>query len=320
MVRAAAARWIGVAAISLLAACSGGGGGGSPAVPSATGVPAATATATLAAPSPAATATPIDTPIPTATAVPTITVPATVPTSVPTDTAPVGATATPTFTPIVPPSLTPTRAPTAPPTVAPTASPTPLTGPIVSAFGIADASGLFNQSVDTDEENRPVFLRQEGNGFIVYVEGRPGASRLPVGTNRFTSRPGDPTRQPDLQIVSGNDLGNGSPAVCDNSFPSVGGVPSVSPPDFSPIQSVSDALNDWSCRFKLYSETDFACTQDNSGNFLFATPSSTVQFCSLVNDTLTFPRGDTILTVRLLDIAGNAGHPVQIVVRVLGGS
>jgi len=79
-------------------------------------------------------------------------------------------------------------------------------------------------------------------------------------------------------------------------------------------------LNDWSCRFKVYAETDFACTQDTNGNFLFASAASTVQFCTLVNDVLTFPTGDTILTVRLLDTAGNAGPSTQVVVRIAAGS
>jgi len=210
--------------------------------------------------------------------------------------------------------LTPSPQPTSTPTQ------TPLTGPLITAFGIADGSGNFNTPTDTDGQGRPVFGRQASAGFIIYVEGRPGPSRLPVGTDRLTSRPGDPSRQPDLQIESSTNLGNGSVTVCDNSYPNVGGVPGISPADFSPVQSVSDALNDWSCRFKVYAETDFACTQDTNGNFLFASVASTVQFCTLVNDVLTFPTGDTILTVRLLDTAGNAGPSTQIVVRIAAGS
>jgi len=204
----------------------------------------------------------------------------------------------------------------------PTSTPTqtPLTGPIVSAFGIADGSGTFNTAISTDPQGRPIFVRQAPAGFIIYVEGRPGSGHLAVGSDRLASRPGDPTRQPDVQIESSNNLGNGSVEVCDNSFPNVGGVPGISPADFSAVQTVSDALNDMSCRFKVYGETDFACTQDSSGNFLFGSASSTIQFCTLVSDTLTFPIGDTVLTARLLDTAGNAGPSVQLVVRVINGS
>ncbi len=130
----------------------------------------------------------------------------------------------------------------------------------------------------------------------------------------------DPTVQPDLQIESSNDLGlKPTQAVCDKAFPALGGVPAVNPPDFSAIQPVSDALNDLACRFKVFSDGDFACTQDTSGNLTFDSGSSTVQFCMLVNQALTFPGGDTVLTARLRDIAGSAGPPAQIIVRITGG-
>jgi hypothetical protein len=319
-------RGVGWVVLSLLAACSGGGGGG--VAPTLTAVPVASSTMT-AAPTlsptlpptavPTLTRTPIQLPTATFTSTPTSTLTFSPP---PTSTLTATPIPTDTLTPVPTASVTPADTPTTIPTALPTATPTstPLTGPIVSAFGIADGSGTFNVPIDTDPQGRPVFARQDPAGFIIYVEGRPGPSRLPVGTNRLTTRPGDPTRQPDLQIESSNNLGDGSVAVCDNSFPNVGGVPGISPADFSPVQSVSDALNDLSCRFKVFGETDFACTQDSSGNFLFGNASSTVQFCTLVSDTLTFPHGDTVFTVRLLDIAGNAGQAVQIIVRILGGA
>ena len=337
------ARWTGWLAVSLLAACGGGGGGGGTVPPTVTPVFTASRTVTpepspiasstapiLATASATAAATATPTMAPSATLAPTFT-----PTLTPTPTFRPSATVTstlpptptvtltfiPSFTPVPPATLTPTSLPTSTPTMQPTSSPTqtPLTGPIVSAFGIADGSGTFSTAVDTDPQGRPIFASQAAAGFVIYVEGRPGPSHLPVGTDRLASRPGDPTRQPDLQIESSRNLGNGSAAVCDNSLPNVGGVPGISPADFSATQSVSDALNDWSCRFKLYGETDFACTQDSSGNFLFGSSTSTAQFCTLINDIMTFPIGDTVLTARLLDTAGNAGQPVQIIVRVNSG-
>lgn len=313
-------RWVSCLALGVLAACTGGGGGGggTTAPSTATPVPTASRTATSI---PSSTATPIA--AATATAVPTSspTVPPTVPFT-PTFTRTPTTPPAPTQTPAPSASFTPTNLPTSTASPLPTSIPTqtPLTGPIVSAFGIADGSGNFNAPVDTDPQGRPIFGRQASAGFIIYVEGRPGPGRLPVGTDRLTSRPGDPTRQPDLQIESSANLGNGSPAVCDNSYPNVGGVPAISPTDFSPVQAVSDALNDWSCRFKVYAETDFACTQDSSGNFLFGSAASTVQFCTLVSEVMSFPTGDTVLTARLLDTAGNAGPAAQIVVRVSAGS
>lgn len=207
---------------------------------------------------------------------------------------------------------------TIPPSPTETPTPTPLIGPVITAFGTADSTGTFNQPIGTDPQGRPIFSRVGGNDFILYVEGRPGVSRLPVAINLLSTQLNNPVGQPDLQLVSSNPFGNGSPEVCDKSFPNVGGVPAVDPPDFSFVQSVSNALNDISCRFKLYNEADFACTQDSSGAFVFANGGSTVQFCMLVNDALTLPTGDTVLTVRLRDTAGRAGPSSQIVVRVRG--
>jgi hypothetical protein len=181
---------------------------------------------------------------------------------------------------------------------------------------LADSSGQFNISNQTDAEGRRIFVRSAESGFIIFVEGRPGPSLLPVGTVTFSPKTADPTAQPDLQVLTGHPLGDGSPAVCDNSFPTLGGVPASTPGDYSPLQSITDALNDLGCRFRVFAETDFACTQDSSGNFVFRSPSSAVQFCTLVNDALTFPGGDTILSARLRDTAGNAGPSVQIVVRI----
>jgi hypothetical protein len=286
-----------VMALALVAGCGGGGGGGgSASLPTFTATPPSTHTV---APPPSPTLPP--TAVPTPTNPPQATA-----TSLPSATPP-PATATLSFTEV------PTEVPTPPPTA------TPLTGPVVTAFGIADASGSFNRSVGNDAQGRAVFSRSTGDGFIIYIEGRPGPSGLPIGTQLLNTKAGDPTRQPDLQIESSRPLGDGSVAVCDNSFPNVGGVPAIDPTDFGPVQSVSDALNDLACRFTVYIETDFACTQDDSGDFVFGNPSSSAQFCTLVNNTLTFPSGETVLAARLLDTAGNAGPAVEIVVRITGG-
>jgi len=189
----------------------------------------------------------------------------------------------------------------------------------VTAFGIANNSGTFIASNNSDPLGRPIFVQPGGADFIIFVEGRPGPSRLPVGIDLLNSVPGDPRRQPDLQIESSTPLGNGINTVCDKTLPASGGVSAIDPPDFSLLQPVSDALNDFSCRFKVFAETDFACTQDGSGNYIFGNASSTIQFCTLVNNSLTFPTGDTVLSARLLDTAGQAGPLAQIIVRVQGG-
>lgn len=293
-------RGISLVCICSLFGCGGGGGGGGErpeATPTATVTAApVTATPTL---SPSSTPlTPTAAPAPDSTDTPT-------PTQVP-------PTHTITPGPSLPPAPTDTPLPTATPTR------TPLIGPVITAFAVADSSGTFNQTAGTDGLGRPIYSRQGGNDFIIYVEARPGQSRLPVGTNLLSTQLGNPAGQPDLQIVTSRPLGDGSAAVCDRSFPETGGIPAVEPPSFDFVQAVSDALNDLSCRFRVYQETDFACTQDSSGTFTFANGGSTVQFCVLVNQALTFPTGDTVLTVRLRDTAGQAGPPAQIVVRVRG--
>ena len=296
-------------AFAVIAACGGGGSGTSSSPP-----PSATQTRTLA---PTATAT--------STTVPTLTATARL-TATSTHTASPSATATATQIPSASPSSTPTTLPTStptetatlPPTSTATLVPTPLLGPIVTAFGIADGVGTVNVPNGMDEQGRQIFVPVSKAGFILFVEGRSGPSHLPVGTQLFNSKPGDPTQQPDLQLESSNDLGNPTKAVCDRAFPTLGGVPATTPPDFSDTQPVSDALNDVSCRFKVFAQADYACTQDAGGNLMFASSSSTIQFCTLVDDALTFPSGDTVLTVRLRDVGGAAGPSVQIVIRISG--
>jgi hypothetical protein len=41
-----------------------------------------------------------------------------------------------------------------------------------------------------------------------------------------------------------------------------------------------------------------------------------VQFCALVDVSISFPPGDTLITARLRDVLGNVGTQRQIVVRV----
>jgi hypothetical protein len=211
-------------------------------------------------------------------------------------------------------TLTPTGTNT--PEPRPTPTPSISIGPIVTALGIADVGGQVNQPIGVDESGRPVFARSEEAGFILFVEGRPGRSQLPIGTVVFNPKRSDPAAQPDLQVQVSRALGDGSESVCDAAYPRVGGVPGTVVGLFDAVQFVTDALNDFGCRFRVFPEPDFACTQDSGANLVYQNPSSTVQFCTLINDALTFPPGDTIVTARLRDIGGNVGEPAQIVVRV----
>jgi len=288
----------------LFAACGGGGGGGG-------GGGAGNPSTNTPAPSPTRTSTAVPTttsapPSATQTAVPTPTVPAP-PSATPTDE---GGQATATMVEC---PATTTPEPTQ--TALPSATMTPLLGPEVTRLGVADATGIQITSSGV-EDGRPVYRVQFGSGFLIFVEGRPGATGLDVGALTTNRSPFDPTVRPDLQIQTTRALGNGSPAVCDNSAPNLGGIPAIDPPSFEVSQPISDALNDFSCRFSTFDESQFPCTQDGSSNYAFADPNSTRQFCVLVSNALALPSGDTTLTARLRDSGGNAGPAVSIVVRV----
>lgn len=276
----------------LMVGCGGGGGGG--AAPTATSAPS--------------TATPIP---PTATAPPPPSF-----THPPVPTATIAPTDTPEDTVAPAPSDTPTQTEEPTSTLTPTA--TPLIGPVVTAFGLAENTGTFNSPIGTDDAGRPIYRRGAGDGFVIFVEARTGVSGLPIATNLLSTLHDDPSGQPDLQILSSQPLGNGSAEVCDRNFPTAGGIPAIDPPQFDFLQPISNALNDFACRFRIFTEPDFACTQDNNNNLAFANQSSVLQFCTLVNKSFTFPAGDTILTVRVRDTGGKAGPPAQIVVRIGG--
>lgn len=287
-------------------------GGGNPTEATPTLLAGATATPLLPlTPTPLASAT-MDVGEPTRTSTPT-------PTQPPPSLTPVGS--TPTASPAPwspspvptdgPPTLLPTSTPSVPP---PPATATPLTGPQITALEIASTGGQFNLPVGTDREGRPVFSRNGGTGFVVFAEARPGMSQLPVSSVVFNPKRGDASAVPDLQVTVSQPLGNGSPTVCDASLPLPGGVPPRDPGAENELAH-TDALNDLGCRFRVYTEPDFACTQDSGSNFTFRNPASTIQFCMLANEALEFPEGDTIITVRLRDIAGNAGPARQVVLR-----
>jgi hypothetical protein len=166
-----------------------------------------------------------------------------------------------------------------------------------------------------------MFLRPS-SGFLIYIEARPGVSGRPVGTSTFNYSATDPNVLPDLQLVASRVLGNGSTAVCDTGpVPRPGGVPAVSPPLFGGTQAVSNAINDFGCRFDARTSSSLACTRDAfQQTESFVDGRSTVQFCTSlgIGTEMAFPPGDTILTARVRDLIGQPGPPVSIVIRVLG--
>jgi len=209
----------------------------------------------------------------------------------------------------------------------PTASPTPGTGPVVTFLGVARADDMLIMPSGMTAEGLPIYTRSTGAGFVLVVEGKPGPSGKAVGSSSFQD---DLSSFPDLQIEVSRTLGNGSAAVCDISHPlptpgevPAGGVPAIDPPTFEVTPTTIDTINDLACRFRdgqglpmgLNDPSD-ACLLFPSGDFGFARPDTTMQFCSTVTSVVEFPAGNTVVTVRLRDIDGNTGPSAQMVVRI----
>ena len=191
-------------------------------------------------------------------------------------------------------------------------------------FGLTTADNWVLTPDDTDAEGNPVYTRPIGFGFFIVIEARPGTSGLlpqPMFQNS------DPSELPDIQIEANQSLGTGagrgSSAVCDNGpLPApLGGVPGINPPSFD--QTHANALNDFGCRFN--NNTTAPCTKiDDSGINKYVAANSKAQYCTntVVGAELTFPPGETLLTVQLRDYNAitqthiNTGDPVSLVVRV----
>ena len=147
---------------------------------------------------------------------------------------------------------------------------------------------------------------------MLVVEVKPGEGGYEPARRVFVYDPNDPTLRPDLEIQTNRDMGNGSPAVCDRMRPNVGGVPGINPPSFAETQRVSDAINDFACRFETFIESDSACTLNQGGDYSFVKKDSTLQFCMIVARSYAFPVGETLLSVRVRDSEGNPGPIKQM--------
>jgi hypothetical protein len=226
-----------------------------------------------------------------------------------------------------------TAMPTVPPaTVAPpTPSPEPIAtrpvgtgkraakgetiGPVITYFGAARADGYKVEPQSVDKSGIPTYVTAAGSGFMLVVEAKPGASGLEVARRVFAYVPNDPTVRPDLEIQANRDLGNGSPEVCDRRRPNIGGIPAINPPKWAETTQVSNAINDFSCRFETFIESDSSCTLGPNGDYAFLSRDTTTQFCMIVARAYGFPVGDTLVSVRLRDMDGNPGPVKQIRIR-----
>lgn len=199
-------------------------------------------------------------------------------------------------------------------------------GPEITFFGLTRADDSLVEPADESASGAPIFIRPKtiGNsasGFSIVIEGKPGDSDSAVGSSSYDATL---VALPDLQIVVSRPLGNGSTSVCDDPIDAPGGVPAVDPANFDETnQTVVKAGNDLACRFvdgggltAARTNPDDSCVSFPSGDFAFVDEDTTAQFCGFVNVPLSFPSGDTVVTARLRDAAGNLGPEKQIVVRV----
>ena len=221
-----------------------------------------------------------------------------------------------------------TPVPTVPPsTPAPAATPVPIPtrpigtdikatkdrpiGPAVTFLGAARADGTTVEPVRVDK-GIPVYRSAVGSGFMLVVEVKPGLGGREPGRSVFTHDPNNPKIRPDLEIQTTRDIGDGSRAVCDKRRPTIGGVPGINPPNFAETQTVSDALNDLSCRFETFIESQMSCTMDRNGDYSFVKPDTTLQFCMIVARAWGFPVGRTLVSARVRDTDGNPGPVKQV--------
>jgi hypothetical protein len=223
--------------------------------------------------------------------------------------------------------VTVTRTRTATRTVTPTV-PRPF-GPEITFFGIATADNHVKTPIGETPDGVPIFEFPNNFGFIIVAEARAGTSgRRPATCGNMLGEQG-PTAQcfdgrAALGILSDRPLGNGSPAVCDNTFPVLGGVPAVMSLDFmDPF--ATDAINDLACRFDLHPATTNACTLDELGNFRWVRDrandpvKSVMQYCSarpVLGAELALQAGLTRMRLQIKDEMGNPGNTAEIAIQI----
>lgn len=188
-------------------------------------------------------------------------------------------------------------------------------GPIVTYAGIARADGGGVTPAGKTADGVPIYQHPVGSGFMVVIEGKPGINQVENGRSIFRYDAGDPKQRPDLEIEVTRPLGDGSVEVCDSRKPKIGGVPAIDPPSFAETPKVAAALNDLSCRFETFIESNASCTLNKHGDFEFLAKDTKVQFCMVVARSWQFPDGDTLVSVRLRDTDGNPGPVSRFVLR-----
>ncbi len=204
--------------------------------------------------------------------------------------------------------------------VLPTPTPVPE-GPTITSLSLAAADDSPVSPSGIDDRGREIYSRVFGSGFRIVVEAAPGPGGLDVGRIVFSEAPFDPSSRPDVQVIASQQLGDGNPIVCDNHDGLFGGIPVPVPFAFDFSQTVTDVINEMSCRVQGGARTRSgdACTADPLGSgfgFAFVSTRTTTQFCIEIARDWAFPVGDTVVAARVLDILGNPGEVREMVVRI----
>lgn len=300
---------IAVSLAMLLALSTGCGNSDSQRTRTPTPTSAATAPVTPTATASTGIGSPTRVSPPTSTGTPSPTVPTPTATScscnLPTSTATL-AVPTPTATPAVPtPSAT---------SAVPTATPAQ---PEITYFGIARADDAVLTPALYDDAGRPIFIPVHGQGVTIVLEAR--HAMRPLERTAY-----DPSGGPrGVDFLVSHALGNGSPVVCDDMPPLIGGVPGIDPPLFSDDPTVVDAIDDLGCRVNDGTgapdgrSSENACTRSEpSDQYAFIDPASDLQYCLPIAAAWSFAVGDTIVAARVRDVAGVVSAASEIVVRV----
>jgi hypothetical protein len=168
-----------------------------------------------------------------------------------------------------------------------------------------------------DSAGRRIFNSLTGQ-FIIVVEGRAGANGRAPGTSLL---PSVVDNRPDVQVQSTRPFGNGDPQVPTMCPPGLfsldGGIPAINPPSFAAGAMITNALNDFACRFDPNVGLSAPCTLlDATREPRLVDTNARVQFCTRPRADERLQPGESVLTLKLRDTGGSTGPTAQIVVRV----
>lgn len=203
--------------------------------------------------------------------------------------------------------------------------PTCPAGPVITTFGVANATNEPQSPIGYDPFGRPIFHHAFGQGFSLVLEARAGANRRNPGVYPAPYFVSGELRPPDMEMIVSRPLGNGSPVVCDTFPPLLGGVPATEPFVFGTGAAALDIVHDMGCRFvdgtgQLIARQSSleACTRSDEGfGFGFVDRGSRLQFCGLIATSWSFPAGDTVVAARIRDNQlAEFGAPREIVLRI----